>query len=47
MRVCKMCEIEKELSDFYLKSDGKPRSSYCKICYVKTYKKEDAKEDYS
>ena len=41
MRVCKMCEIEKELSDFYLKSDGKPRSSYCKICYVKTYKKED------
>lgn len=39
MRVCKECEIKKELTDFYSKSDGKLRSSYCKICYPVTYQK--------
>jgi len=38
MRVCKECKLEKELSEYYLKSNGKPRTSYCKSCYGKVYK---------
>jgi len=46
MRVCKKCEIEKEFSEYYLKSNGKPRSSYCKLCYNIVYKTEYDKEYY-
>jgi hypothetical protein len=46
MRVCKKCEAEKELSEYYLKSNGKSRSSYCKECYNIVYKSEYSKEYY-
>lgn len=45
-RVCRKCEAEKELSEFYLKKNGIPKSSYCKICYCETYKREYDKEYY-
>jgi hypothetical protein len=35
-----MCELSKELSEYYLKRNGKPRSSYCKTCYKIIYKTE-------
>lgn len=37
-RICKKCEVEKDLSDYYLKKNGKVRSSFCKICYNEEYK---------
>jgi hypothetical protein len=37
-RICKKCQVEKELNDYYLKKDGKVRSSFCKICYNEEYK---------
>lgn len=37
MRVCKMCEIEKELSDFPQKN-GKPNSRYCHKCFYVKYR---------
>ena len=46
MRVCKKCEIEKEISEYYLKPSGKPRSSYCKDCHKIVYKKDYNKEYY-
>jgi hypothetical protein len=45
-KFCKECENEKNISDFYLKKDGKPKTSYCKSCYSKIYKKEYNKEYY-
>lgn len=38
MRICKNCNIEKELSEYYLKTNGKIKSSYCKSCYGILYK---------
>jgi hypothetical protein len=46
MRVCKMCEIGKELSEYYLKLNGRPRSSYCKDCHKIVYKKDYNKDYY-
>jgi hypothetical protein len=46
MRVCKECNIEKELTEYYLKSNGKPRTSYCKLCYNIVYMTEYDKEYY-
>jgi vacuolar-type H+-ATPase catalytic subunit A/Vma1 len=48
MKICKKCNIEKEIIEFYLKSNGKPRSSYCKECYKIVYNrdKENRKEYY-
>ncbi len=37
-KVCKVCNLEKELSEYYLKPNGKVRSSYCKLCYNFKYK---------
>lgn len=37
-RICKKCQIEKDLIDYYLKKNGKIRSSLCKICYNEEYK---------
>lgn len=45
-RICKKCEIEKELSDYYLKKNGSVRSSYCKNCYNIVYKTKYSKEYY-
>lgn len=38
MRLCKECQIEKEVSEYYLKVDGKPKGRLCKSCYSKRYK---------
>lgn len=38
-KLCKSCEIEKEIKDFYLKPNGSTKSSFCKICYNNKYKK--------
>jgi len=46
MRICKECNLEKELTEYYLKKDGNPKSSYCKSCYANIYKKEYDKEYY-
>jgi hypothetical protein len=46
MRFCKKCEIEKEISEYYLKTNGKPRSSYCKDCHKIVYKKDYNREYY-
>lgn len=43
-KFCKECEIEKDISDFYLKKDGKVGSSYCKPCYYIKYNKSDRSE---
>jgi hypothetical protein len=40
MRICKKCEIEKDITEYYLKKNGKVRSSYCKVCYNIVYKTE-------
>src|ERR1017187_1117667 len=47
-RICKKCQIEKELSDFYLNKNGKIKSLLCKICYCETFKnsKEKNKQYY-
>jgi hypothetical protein len=37
MRVCKECKLEKEISDYPLKPNGKVKSSYCKKCYNEVY----------
>jgi len=36
--ICKNCLSEKDLSDFYLKKNGKVKSLYCRICYNIYYK---------
>lgn len=47
MKICKECGIEKELNEFYLKSNGLIKSSYCKECYNKKYKKDkDKRKEY-
>jgi hypothetical protein len=46
MRICKKCEIEKDITEYYLKKNGKIRSSYCKLCYKIVYKTEYDKEYY-
>ena len=45
-RICKECEIEKDLTDYYLKKNGQVRSSYCKICYNINYKTTYNKDYY-
>jgi hypothetical protein len=48
MRVCKECKIEKELTEYKLKKNGKVNSSYCKSCYSLIYyhnDKENIKEE--
>ncbi len=30
---CKKCQLDKELSDFYIRPDGNRPHSYCKICF--------------
>ena len=37
-RICKKCQVEKDLSEYYLKKDGKIKSSLCRICYNEEYK---------
>jgi hypothetical protein len=46
MRICKLCEFEREDSEYYLKPNGKPKTSYCKKCYHIKYKSEYDKEYY-
>jgi hypothetical protein len=46
MRICKECKLKKNVSEFYLKSNGKPKTSYCKSCYRLLYKKKYDKEYY-
>lgn len=46
MKKCKMCDFDKELSEYYLKKNGKPKSSYCKNCYNIVYKTKYNKEYY-
>jgi len=43
-KFCKECKIEKDISDFYLKKNGKVGSSYCKSCYYIKYNKGDRSE---
>ena len=45
-KFCKGCEIEKDISDFYIKKDGKVGSSYCKSCYYIKYNKGNRSEYY-
>jgi hypothetical protein len=44
--VCKECKIDKDLSEFYLRKNGKVRSLYCKLCYNIRYKKPYNREYY-
>ena len=46
--ICRECNIDKDIVDFYLKKNGKVKSLYCKVCYNLTYKanKENRKEYY-
>jgi hypothetical protein len=37
MRICKKCEIEKDITEYPLKRNGKIKSSYCKVCYNDVY----------
>jgi hypothetical protein len=46
MKVCKECKVEKDISEFYLKSNSKPKASYCKSCYGIMYKTKYDKEYY-
>lgn len=45
-RICKKCEIDKELNEYYLKKDVKIRSYYCKTCYNIIYKTSYNKDYY-
>lgn len=44
LKICKKCQVEKEIRFYPLKSNGKPKSSYCKECYNIVYY-QDKKED--
>jgi hypothetical protein len=46
MKICKKCELKKFITEYYLKSNGKPRSSYCKDCYNIVYKTKYNKDYY-
>lgn len=46
MKICKLCEKNREICEYYLKKNGKPKSSYCKNCYNIVYKKEYDGEYY-
>jgi hypothetical protein len=46
MRKCKKCEKFKSISDYYLKNNGKVKSSLCKECYNIEYKSKYDKSYY-
>ena len=43
-RVCKECNVEKDLNDYYLKKECKVKSSLCKNCYNLNYKSDKEKK---
>lgn len=46
MEVCKMCGIEKELSEYFVESNNTEIDSYCKSCYKQVQKKEYNRKYY-